>query len=39
MSVWTEFLKTVAKEVAKELLRKAVDYCVEWLIAQYRKGY
>lgn len=39
MDIWIELLKYVAVEVAKALLRKALEYGVQWAIAQYRKGY
>jgi hypothetical protein len=37
MSIWIKILAWVATEVAKELLRMAIEYSVDWAIAQYRK--
>lgn len=34
-----QLLIYVSQEVAKALLKKAIEYGVRWAIAQYRKGY
>lgn len=39
MSDWTDILIYVTTEVAKALLKKAIEYGVRWAIAQYRSGW
>lgn len=39
MSIWNDLLLYVTKEVAKALLKKAIEYGVRWAIAQYRNGW